>query len=130
MAALSVGESKNMFVDINEEVHCTSTIVPPRSIANNAVGGCFIDKTFNRDQIEKNNHAWHGGDQSGRINVRAPSLSHLMKDNQERDQMMATMATNIALLTKKLIESEIKKVHDIDETINGVRYSHGYPPHL
>ncbi|MCD7449343.1 hypothetical protein HAX54_051532, partial [Datura stramonium] len=69
-----------------------------------------MEKTFNRiavilDKIEKHNHAWHGGDQSRGINVGTPSLSNLMKENQECDQMMATMATKITLLTKKLSES-------------------------
>ncbi|MCE0481259.1 hypothetical protein HAX54_038855, partial [Datura stramonium] len=51
----------------------------------------------------------HGGDQSVGLNVGSPSLSHLMKKNQDHDQMMAAMETNIALLTKKLIEDEVKK---------------------
>ncbi|MCD9644934.1 hypothetical protein HAX54_033468, partial [Datura stramonium] len=38
-----------------------------QSVANNVIGGCFIDKTGNRittilDKIDRNNHAWHAGD--------------------------------------------------------------------
>ncbi|MCE3052299.1 hypothetical protein HAX54_052155, partial [Datura stramonium] len=41
------------------------------------------DKAFNRiaiilDRIAKHNHAWHGGDQSGGLDVVTPSLSHLI----------------------------------------------------
>ncbi|MCE3216497.1 hypothetical protein HAX54_006693, partial [Datura stramonium] len=59
--------------------------------------------------IAKHNHAWHGGDKSGVLNMGAPSLSHLMKKNQDLDQMMVVMAINIALLTKKLTEAKVKK---------------------
>ncbi|MCD9645738.1 hypothetical protein HAX54_034914, partial [Datura stramonium] len=51
----------------------------------------------------------HGEDQSGGINFGALSLSHLMKENRDCDQMMAAMAINIVLLTKMLIEDKIKK---------------------
>ncbi|MCE3049775.1 hypothetical protein HAX54_045768 [Datura stramonium] len=42
--------------------------------------------------------------------------------------MIDTMETNKALLTKKLTESEVKKVHAIDESMTGVQYRHGFPP--
>ncbi|MCD7463820.1 hypothetical protein HAX54_051469, partial [Datura stramonium] len=96
-----------------------------QSVANNTTGGSFKDKTFNHiaiilDKIAKHNHAWHGGDHSGGINVGTPSLSTLVKENQEHDQMMSTI-NNIDLLTKKLIESEVKKVQAIDESVTGVQ---------
>ncbi|MCD9559762.1 hypothetical protein HAX54_018011, partial [Datura stramonium] len=99
------------------------------SIPNNATGGCFMDMTFSRiaiilEKIAKHKYAWNGGDQGGGINIGTPSLSHLMKENQEHDQMLATMDTNIAILTKKLTESEAKKMHAINETTNGVPYDH------
>ncbi|MCE3051569.1 hypothetical protein HAX54_050229 [Datura stramonium] len=52
-------------------------------------GRCFMDKTFNGtfiilDKIANHNHVWHGGDQRGGINMGTPSLSHLVKENQER----------------------------------------------
>ncbi|MCD7466774.1 hypothetical protein HAX54_003787, partial [Datura stramonium] len=90
---------------------------------NNAADRRFMDKIFNwiaiiLNWIAKHNHAWHNGEKSGGINVGTPSLSHLMKKNQDRDQMMAVIATNIALLTKKLTEFEVKKVHAIEEALN------------
>ncbi|MCE0481532.1 hypothetical protein HAX54_039342, partial [Datura stramonium] len=78
---------------------------------NNAVGYCFMEKTFNQiaiilDPIAKHNHALHGGDQNRGLNMGTPSLSRLIKENQDCDQMMVDMATKIALLIKKLIEAE------------------------
>ncbi|MCD9559089.1 hypothetical protein HAX54_016821 [Datura stramonium] len=61
------------------------------------------------DRITKHNHAWRGGDQSGGINVGTPLLSQLMKENPDHDQIMASNATNIPILTKKLIKVEVKK---------------------
>ncbi|MCE3216529.1 hypothetical protein HAX54_006784, partial [Datura stramonium] len=73
------------------------------SMVNNTTGGCFMDKIYNRiaticDRIVKHNQAWHAGDQSGGLNVGTPSLTHLMKDNQERNKMMSFISTNLALL--------------------------------
>ncbi|MCE0481004.1 hypothetical protein HAX54_038325, partial [Datura stramonium] len=78
-----------------------------RSMANNVARGCFMDKTYNRiatilDRIIKHNQAWHASDQSGGIHVGSPSMTHLMKENQEHDQLMTAMTTNITLLTMKL----------------------------
>ncbi|MCD7469163.1 hypothetical protein HAX54_008007 [Datura stramonium] len=61
------------------------------------------------DKIAKHNHTWHAGDASGGVNIGAPSMSHLIKENQERDQMMETMDTNIALFTNRLTKSELEK---------------------
>ncbi|MCE2055073.1 hypothetical protein HAX54_041891 [Datura stramonium] len=70
---------------------------------------CEMDSSWTRpsnriaiilDKKEMHNHAWHGGDQGGGINVGTPSLSHLMKEN---------------------------RVHVVDETMNGVPYGHGCP---
>ncbi|MCD9640679.1 hypothetical protein HAX54_026129, partial [Datura stramonium] len=59
------------------------------SVADNAARGCFMDKIFNRiaiilDRIANHNHAWHGRDQSGGLNLDTP-LSHLMKENRDHD---------------------------------------------
>ncbi|MCD9558771.1 hypothetical protein HAX54_016358, partial [Datura stramonium] len=40
---------------------------------------------------------------------------------------MEAMETNIALLTKKLAESEVKKVHAVEEALNDSQYGHGCP---
>ncbi|MCD7468852.1 hypothetical protein HAX54_007367 [Datura stramonium] len=102
-------------------------------VANNDTFRCFMEKTFNKiaiilDKIAKHNYAWHGGDQSGGINVGTPSLSHLIKENQDHDQMMASMEINVALLIKKLTKFEVNKVDAINETITEVQYGHGCPP--
>ncbi|MCD7452474.1 hypothetical protein HAX54_017013 [Datura stramonium] len=71
------------------------------------------------DKIAKHNHTWHAGDASGGVNIGAPSMSHLIKENQERDQMMETMDTNIALFTNRLTKSESGKVlSGVDQFIN------------
>ncbi|MCD7453778.1 hypothetical protein HAX54_022114, partial [Datura stramonium] len=72
-----------------------------------------MDKIYNciaiLDRITKHNQAWHNGDQRGGVNFSGLLLTHLMKENQEREQMMAAMATNLALLTKKFTKNEVKK---------------------
>ncbi|MCD7458091.1 hypothetical protein HAX54_037138 [Datura stramonium] len=78
-------EMDNVFEEVNDEVDYARAIVPPRFVANNATGACFVDKTFNRiaiilDRIVKRNHAWNRGDKSGGINLCNLSLSHLMKE--------------------------------------------------
>ncbi|MCE3215490.1 hypothetical protein HAX54_002576, partial [Datura stramonium] len=50
--------------------------------------------------------ACHGRDQNKGINVGTLSLSHLIKENQDYDQMMVAMATKIVLLTKTLTEAK------------------------
>ncbi|MCD7461209.1 hypothetical protein HAX54_045532 [Datura stramonium] len=117
--ALPLGEVKNIFAKVDVDIFYASVIVPPRfytnldsltqEVANNPTNGCFMDKKYNHiatilDRIAKHDHAWHGRDQSGGMNVGTPSLAYLMKENQERGQMMVLMATNLALLTKKLTE--------------------------
>ncbi|MCD9643178.1 hypothetical protein HAX54_030398 [Datura stramonium] len=42
-------------------------------------------------------------------------MSHLMKENQERDQIMVTMSTSISFLTKRLAENKLKKVNMVDD---------------
>ncbi|MCE0482368.1 hypothetical protein HAX54_041056, partial [Datura stramonium] len=67
------------------------------------------------DRIAKNNQTWNRGDQSGGLNVGTPSLSHLMKEKKEHDQMMDTIATNLTLMTMRSTESEVKKVDAVEE---------------
>ncbi|MCD7458820.1 hypothetical protein HAX54_039286, partial [Datura stramonium] len=43
------------------------------------------------DRIAKHSPAWHEGDQSGGLNVVTPSLSHLMNENQDLDQIMVSI---------------------------------------
>ncbi|MCD7459200.1 hypothetical protein HAX54_040282, partial [Datura stramonium] len=125
---LPLGEVENFFTEVNNDLDSLS-----QSVANNAAGGCFMDKTYNfiatiLDGVVKHNHAWNFHDQSGGVNAGIPSLTHFMKENQDQDQMMATIVTNIALLTKKLIENKVKKVHAVEE-VPGVppHYSQAYP---
>ncbi|MCE3215975.1 hypothetical protein HAX54_004241 [Datura stramonium] len=81
--------------------------------------GSFTDKTYNRittilNNITKHNQSFHAGDASGSVNIDAPSVCHLIKENHERVQMMVTMEINISLLTKRLTESELKKMHGLE----------------
>ncbi|MCE3051348.1 hypothetical protein HAX54_049546 [Datura stramonium] len=88
-------------------------------VANDATGGCFINTIYNHIatilyKITKHNHAWHAEDQSSSVNVGASSLTHLMKENQEREHIIAAMATNLTLLTNKLNKIEVKKVNAVE----------------
>ncbi|XP_019259930.1 PREDICTED: uncharacterized protein LOC109237971 [Nicotiana attenuata] len=91
-----------------------------QSIAKNAADGSFMDKTFTRvtqilDKMAQHNQAWHIEDTTGRIAYGSPSLTNLIKENQERDQLIAGLATNVNVLTKMFTESQTKKVNVVED---------------
>ncbi|XP_070019957.1 uncharacterized protein [Nicotiana sylvestris] len=90
-----------------------------QSIAKNATDGSFVDKTFARitqilDKMAKHNHAWHSEDTTGGIAYGTPSLTTMIKENQERDQVIVGLATNINMLTKMFTESQTNKVNVVE----------------
>nr|XP_016507319.1 PREDICTED: uncharacterized protein LOC107825007 [Nicotiana tabacum] len=63
-----------------------------QSIAKNVADGSFMDKTFTRvtqilDKMAEHNQAWHSEDTTGEITYGTPSLTNMIKENQERDQV-------------------------------------------
>nr|XP_009782958.1 PREDICTED: uncharacterized protein LOC104231631 [Nicotiana sylvestris] len=90
-----------------------------QAIAKNAANRSFMDKSFARvtqilDKMAKHNQAWHSEDTTGGISYGSPSLSNLIKENQERDQVIVGLATNINVLTKMFIENQTKKVNAVE----------------
>ncbi|XP_019225705.1 PREDICTED: uncharacterized protein LOC109207268 [Nicotiana attenuata] len=91
-----------------------------QSIAKNAADGSFMDKTFARitqvlDKMAKHNQAWHSEDTTGGIAYGTPSLTNMIKENQQRDQVIVGLATNINVLTKMYTESQTKKVNVVED---------------
>ncbi|XP_070047270.1 uncharacterized protein [Nicotiana tomentosiformis] len=91
-----------------------------QSIEKNAEDGYFIDKTFARitqilDKMAEDNQAWHLEDTTGEIAYGTPSLTNMIKENQERDQVIAGLATNINVLTKMFTENQTKKVNVVED---------------
>ncbi|XP_019235190.1 PREDICTED: uncharacterized protein LOC109215558 [Nicotiana attenuata] len=91
-----------------------------QAIAKNAADRSFMDKSFARviqilDKMEKHNQAWHSEDTTGQIAYGSPSLTNLIKENQERDQIIAGLATNVNVLTKMFTESQTKKVNVVED---------------
>nr|XP_016493278.1 PREDICTED: uncharacterized protein LOC107812647 [Nicotiana tabacum] len=91
-----------------------------QSIAKNAADRSFMDKAFTRvtqnlDKMAQHNQAWHSEDTTGGIAYGSPSLSNLIKENQERDQVIAGLATNVNVLTKMFMESQTKKVNVVED---------------
>ncbi|XP_019229820.1 PREDICTED: uncharacterized protein LOC109210804 [Nicotiana attenuata] len=89
-------------------------LVRPPNHAKNAADGSFMDETFARitqilDKMAIHNQAWHSEDTTGGIVYGIPSLTNMIKENQERDQVIAGLATNVNVLTKMFTESQIKK---------------------
>ncbi|XP_075108961.1 uncharacterized protein LOC142180786 [Nicotiana tabacum] len=87
-----------------------------QSIAKNAAYGSFMDKSFAKvtqilDKMAKHNQAWNSEDTTGGIAYGSPSLTTMIKENQERDQVIAGLATNVNVLTKRFIENQTKKVN-------------------
>lgn len=82
-------------------------------VSNNVVEGYFMDKSYSRaceiiDRVTRHNQAWHSLDNSGSTSYGNPSVTAIVKETQERDQLISKMATNIDLLTKRLAESKLK----------------------
>ncbi|XP_070002017.1 uncharacterized protein [Nicotiana sylvestris] len=91
-----------------------------QSIAKNAADGSFMDKTFARitqilDKMAQHNQAWHLEDTTSGIEYGYPSLTTMIKENQERDQVIAGLATNVNVLTKMFTKSKMKKVHVVED---------------
>ncbi|XP_070017760.1 uncharacterized protein [Nicotiana sylvestris] len=91
-----------------------------KSIAKNAADGSFMDKIFARvkqilDKMAKHNQAWHSEDTTGGIAYGSPSLTNMIKENQERDQVIAGLAINVHVLTKMFTESQTKKVNVVED---------------
>ncbi|XP_019263308.1 PREDICTED: uncharacterized protein LOC109241052 [Nicotiana attenuata] len=89
-------------------------------IAKNAADRSFMDKSFARvtqilDKMAKHNQAWHSEDTSGGVAYGSPSLTNLIKENQERDQIIAGLATNVNVLTKMFAENQTKKVNVVED---------------
>nr|XP_009790664.1 PREDICTED: uncharacterized protein LOC104238085 [Nicotiana sylvestris] len=91
-----------------------------QSIAKNAADESFMDKTFARitqilDKMAIHNQAWHSEDTTGGIAYGTPSLTNMIKENQERDQVISGLATNVNVLTKMFTESQTKKVNVVED---------------
>ncbi|XP_019246405.1 PREDICTED: uncharacterized protein LOC109226056 [Nicotiana attenuata] len=91
-----------------------------QSISKNAADGSFMDKTFTwvtqiLDKMAQHNQAWHSEDTIGGIAYGSPSLTNLIKENQERDQLIAGLATNFNVLIKMFTESQTKKVNMVQD---------------
>ncbi|XP_019248467.1 PREDICTED: uncharacterized protein LOC109227724 [Nicotiana attenuata] len=91
-----------------------------QSIAKNVADGSFMDKTFARitqilHKIAQHNQAWHSEDTTGGIAYGSPSLTNMIRENQERDQVIAGLATNVNVLTKMFTESQTKKVNVVED---------------
>ncbi|XP_070054520.1 uncharacterized protein [Nicotiana tomentosiformis] len=91
-----------------------------QSIAKNVADGLFMDKTFTRitqilDKMAEHNQAWHSEDTTGGIAYGTPSLTNMIKENQERDQVITDLATNIHVLTKIFPENQTKNVNVVED---------------
>nr|XP_016438850.1 PREDICTED: uncharacterized protein LOC107764762 [Nicotiana tabacum] len=90
-----------------------------QSIAKKAADGSFMDKTFARvtqilDKMAEHNQAWHSEDTTSEIAYGTPSLTNMIKENQERDQVIAGLAKNVNVLMKMYIEAKQKKVNMVE----------------
>nr|XP_016513749.1 PREDICTED: uncharacterized protein LOC107830639 [Nicotiana tabacum] len=63
----------------------------------------------------EHNQAWHLEDTTGGITYGTPSLTNMIKENQERDQIIAGLSTNINVLTKMFTESQTKQVNVVED---------------
>ncbi|XP_018627270.1 uncharacterized protein [Nicotiana tomentosiformis] len=91
-----------------------------QSITKNAADRSFMDKTFTRvaqilNKMAEHNQAWYSEDTTGGIAYGTPSLTNMIKENQERDQVIVGLATNINVLTKMFTESQTKKVNVVED---------------
>nr|XP_009794913.1 PREDICTED: uncharacterized protein LOC104241664 [Nicotiana sylvestris] len=91
-----------------------------QAITKNAADGSFMDKSFARetqilDKMAKHNQTWHSEETTGGVSYGSPSLSNLIKENQERDQVIARLATNVNVLTKMFTEIQKKKVNALED---------------
>ncbi|XP_019259623.1 PREDICTED: uncharacterized protein LOC109237724 [Nicotiana attenuata] len=59
--------------------------------------------------MAQHNQAWQSEDRTSGIAYGSPSLTNLIKENQERDQVIVGLASNVNVLTKMFAESQTKK---------------------
>ncbi|XP_060200567.1 uncharacterized protein LOC132628821 [Lycium barbarum] len=86
-----------------------------QSLANNAADGCFMNKSYRRvthtlDRLTTYNQAWHSNNDDI-MPYGSVMIQNMVKENQDTQQTLAELATNISLLTKKLDDTQIKKVN-------------------
>lgn len=91
-----------------------------QSITRNVADGSFMDKTFARvtqilDKMAEHNQAWHSEDTMGGIAYGTPLLANMINENQERDQVIAGLDTNVNVLTNILTENQTKKVNFVED---------------
>ncbi|XP_070015516.1 uncharacterized protein [Nicotiana sylvestris] len=65
--------------------------------------------------MAKHNQAWHSEDTTGGIAYRSTSLNTMIEENQERDQVIVGLATNVNVLTKMFTKSQTKKVNVVKD---------------
>ncbi|XP_070035430.1 uncharacterized protein [Nicotiana tomentosiformis] len=88
-----------------------------QSIDKNVADESFKDKIFAKvtqilDKMAEYNQVGHSKYTTGGLAYGTPSLTNMIKDNQERDQTIAGLATNVNVLTKMFTESQTKKVKE------------------
>nr|XP_009631805.1 uncharacterized protein LOC104121499 [Nicotiana tomentosiformis] len=88
-----------------------------QSIAKNAADGSFMDRTFARitqilDKMAEHNQVWHAEDTKGGIAYSTPSLTNMIKENQERDQMRTMKKQIISTIHNEDIKDHPTKVPD------------------
>lgn len=91
-----------------------------QSIVNNASDDYFMDKIYTHscnlmDKVTRHNEELRSSNTSGDISYGNPMLTMIIKENQEGDQMISNMATNIDMLTKSFTESSSIKVNAVKE---------------
>ncbi|XP_059292389.1 uncharacterized protein LOC132045828 [Lycium ferocissimum] len=110
-----------------------------KSIANNATDGCFMNKSYRRvtnilDRLTTHNQALHLSN-ADIVPYGSVMIQNMVKENQDTQQTLAELATNISLLTKKFDENQIKKVEDANYVNNSQggyqrqNYQGGYKNH-
>ncbi|XP_019239894.1 PREDICTED: uncharacterized protein LOC109219880 [Nicotiana attenuata] len=102
-----------------------------QAIAKNAADGSFMDKSFARvtqilDKMAKHNQAWHSEDTLGGIAYGSPSLTNLIKENQERDQIIAGLATNVNVVedVQPTSNEEFEEANYINNPQGGYQRQH------
>ncbi|XP_059302271.1 uncharacterized protein LOC132054244 [Lycium ferocissimum] len=107
---------------IDGEILYRAASYKTQSVAYNAAGGCFMDKTYTRisnmlDRLTTHNQAWHSGNADSLLH--GDIMIHIMvKENHETKQTLAQLAINISLLTKRFDEKETKKIEDANYVNN------------
>nr|XP_016445140.1 PREDICTED: uncharacterized protein LOC107770351 [Nicotiana tabacum] len=69
--------------------------------------------------MAKHNQAWHSEDTTVGIAYGSPSLTTMIKENQERDQVITGLATNFNVLTKMFTENQMKKIN-VEEDVQPI----------